>query len=49
MLGLLLSSIVVAQQPAFNSNSFINQNNFKHDKKYFLEYYGTDDFYQGID
>ena len=41
--SLLLGQIVVAQQPAVDSNSVIDQNDFKHDKEYFLEHYSSDD------
>ncbi|WP_419802062.1 hypothetical protein [Mucilaginibacter sp.] len=40
---LLSSSIVIAQQPDTNRNPLIDQNDFKHNKKYFLAHYGTDD------
>lgn len=43
LLSLLFSSIVFAQQPAVDSNSVIDQNDFKYDKEYFLAHYGTDD------
>jgi len=43
MAVLLSSSVVFAQRTIIHRDSLIDQTDFKHNKQYFLDHYGTDD------